>query len=1491
MNDPKIFYPDFLPNQILTNTQLNDLRNYLDVQNLKTRMRLVGAGIVCGLNFNFNKALKEIRLCNGYGLTSAGHLIEFPVDKLLIEQPEKIFTKKAVYTDPDQDDNDKPNYKLWWTSEAIHTQIELFELKEDNDEGDALDVSDFEDKVLLLYLEKKGVDLNSCLVTECDNKGLNINLEVKVLLAPKIHFAGMDTGIKPVLNSFKIPRLHTELNFSDADSSDKINSAYGRIIQFSKDSLANKIKTLLDSNPLCRDIGYYEALIIKYKSDLDALIAAKNINQYHYDHLNDLADAYNELVLALSRYKQNCFDERDYPRHLILGLSNGTHLYRHHFKPAPIVNVIEHEQKYIKKLVLRVLLIMDKFKLPVSSLINITPDNTRLHPLGQRAVPYYYDEPGLNDASIWKPFDRYEFDEQWSYSLHNPSKAGNYFRTDYSNSSFIRVEGHLGENCKTVTDNLEQLKKIHNVEFDVFVTHLNKPLINPTVMNDLYQAQASLTNLYSELRKLINKIIRKPEIANNIVLEFQQQRSRIVAYQNLIYENNKKWAENNCSIVPQCNLTELQTQYLEYRAELIAILNRFQSLVMNFSTSDLLLPVIIIAKDKKTKADNQENANPVRQSLIYIANILLERIRMILKTFFYKDICAFNYEIFIIEYKEIYADFMAFNLLHSEYLRLSRKNSILNIPPGLDEGIPDYLFGHASIVIDKLAVLFALYKKYHTIYSNVLFKTFSSYVTGLEHLAGVQRCGTFVLVCDDNGTIVADFSLSCRLACCCDIDMSSLCLPVIAKTDYSIARIELDEGGYKPVTTIINLLNNDYDTNLNFQADLIVPVDEIAPLDNNEKEIEKISDKTGILAEKISIDNNKESKADLIASLLEVEAGKEFKSNNFKEKFPILSGKVTEEAKMVLLERDKVAIVEYETWLLNSIEKLSEKKNKSVEEIRVNIPIREFFPIRKILTISYLDVETELGGTIKPLEESPGYVQYDHPAPYPYMVDRFRYEISWQDGDCIQTDHAYGLIFHWPIEPGTGKITGTVFTQSKIKKSPIENAIVINDNNGFIYNTNNEGRFSFSDLQPDIYTLRVFKQGYQKETRVIEVDKGETDNIEIELFPLNPGSIKGRVVMRSASGELIPVKGADVLNTNINMAISTLDDGTFIFDDLQPAIYTLKVVMPGYKNEIRTIELEYNEVDEIEIELEPVKSYKIVGFAQLVRILRLANSPPVEVTAPLPGVTVILNENGVSVLTDNEGRFEFNVLVPRTYMLSATFSFVSKPAEVVVTNGDPDQTYIKFYPGDFWAVVEATTNHIKVLPPTTGSGSSTLVEVSGDLSATPDSTPVPEITIIGGTTGLTSEGVTTKNIRNILNSGEVKLIAADIADKNPNLVAAVEEFAGVALIGADSGVSNIDATYKEVAANLKNAIDIAPEEDKASYGKLLETTSKIYLDSLATRSATDVTPETKIAVSKVVAIVNDANLDLTKFKQNWNGELLATDGNVSSALTISNLIQ
>jgi len=87
------------------------------------------------------------------------------------------------------------------------------------------------------------------------------------------------------------------------------------------------------------------------------------------------------------------------------------------------------------------------------------------------------------------------------------------------------------------------------------------------------------------------------------------------------------------------------------------------------------------------------------------------------------------------------------------------------------------------------------------------FKKLAAAVDGLEHVAGVEKGGTFILVSDGKpaaGTVVADFSLASKLPCCCHADLASLCLPPVARPDHRIVHLREEDRE-------IDVLANDFD--------------------------------------------------------------------------------------------------------------------------------------------------------------------------------------------------------------------------------------------------------------------------------------------------------------------------------------------------------------------------------------------------------------------------------------------------------------------------------------------------------------------------------------------------------------------------------------------------------------------------------------------------------------------------------------------------------
>src|SRR4249919_330545 len=68
-------FPFFEADQVLTNKHLNDLFNYLDQQDRLSRCKLMGSGIVCGLEISHTS--DTINITKGCGLTTQGYIILF----------------------------------------------------------------------------------------------------------------------------------------------------------------------------------------------------------------------------------------------------------------------------------------------------------------------------------------------------------------------------------------------------------------------------------------------------------------------------------------------------------------------------------------------------------------------------------------------------------------------------------------------------------------------------------------------------------------------------------------------------------------------------------------------------------------------------------------------------------------------------------------------------------------------------------------------------------------------------------------------------------------------------------------------------------------------------------------------------------------------------------------------------------------------------------------------------------------------------------------------------------------------------------------------------------------------------------------------------------------------------------------------------------------------------------------------------------------------
>ena len=570
------FYPDFVPNQVLTSTQLNDLRTYLEQQTRLSRIRLSGSGIVCGLTWSVDEradGATMVTLRGGYGVTSQGYLLE---------GQDQLFTRYYEYSDPRQDEDHHPLYEPWHTAPDNHAQIELLALLGDEaaeEEGIDTDIRPLTadvlaGKVLVLYLEAEDAELKSCLVTDCDNKGVKVQLAVRALLVSTADLEAMSL-CEPPDPPAPVPRLHAALEdraLENIDDADQINGAYARIVRDVWPDLAEQIEEAYDT---------YGTLLAMDEEEMAALEAAgaqieeapdTALNQYHYGFVKDLAAAYEEFLVAACRLIWPCFPASTFPRHLMLGALDGDAGYRNLFSPSPVRNVMDEDLENTRKLFRRLLTLARTFNVEVEDDIRITPSQTEPSGLGDRAVPYYYGqgEEGLTDdlKKLWQPARCCTTAPLLSYHQQN----GAAFDAGYAGYSFFRIEGHLEHSCDEAAAELEELRRMHNLEFDVRTAFLERSSSEEELLQEMNERLKEIDDTWRAspfwIRSITDLLHDSGEIdwKENSPLHV---RARVTELKKELFARHEEWKElrkPGC-----CDTSGLEAAYLSARSDFLGV--------------------------------------------------------------------------------------------------------------------------------------------------------------------------------------------------------------------------------------------------------------------------------------------------------------------------------------------------------------------------------------------------------------------------------------------------------------------------------------------------------------------------------------------------------------------------------------------------------------------------------------------------------------------------------------------------------------------------------------------------------------------------------------------------------------------------------------------------------------------------------------------------------------------------------------------------------
>ncbi len=536
-------YPVFEANQVLSNTHLNEVFDYLDEQQRLSRADLIGIGIVCGLDVRLesNGTTSTIHLSRGCGVSSEGYLIVEPQDVALVAYREYILPTDLDYPPlRDASTPEKPQFPLW----------ELFPAGEPETTPLDTPTNFLSDKAVLLFCELKKAGLRTCSANDCDDRGSEVTLTVRRLLIkqadlntiisaanslpPDSTTADLENALLAQLNlpDLRLPRY--DVTNTQPVTTNDVYAAFfsvfisAKLAQATGDALSaayQAFKPILQKNypadPFTNFSNNFGFLDVAPDDTGQVLFA-----QYYYDLFDDLLQCYCELRRSGLELLCACCPQAGlFPRHLMLGLlasdsDDKPSIYRQRFLASPAI-VDTACSKEVRQIFQRLVEMTARFSnappLPAPSKgseldtqIRLTPSILGNVSLSDKSIPYYYLQDGAPPLfQLWNYTKSrqnkanhnlsYRSDE---YTPAAPDFVTNALGYDLEPYNFLRVEGHLGKDFKSVVKSLLTYKTTHRLPIEIIALRtgafdMTMP-VDSSLEGCLFQ---DLTALYDTLRE------------------------------------------------------------------------------------------------------------------------------------------------------------------------------------------------------------------------------------------------------------------------------------------------------------------------------------------------------------------------------------------------------------------------------------------------------------------------------------------------------------------------------------------------------------------------------------------------------------------------------------------------------------------------------------------------------------------------------------------------------------------------------------------------------------------------------------------------------------------------------------------------------------------------------------------------------------------------------------------------------------------------------
>ncbi|HEV8389825.1 MAG TPA: hypothetical protein VGQ35_08275 [Dongiaceae bacterium] len=518
------FYPVFESGQVLTSKHLNDIVDYLEPQDRLTRTRLVGIGIVCGFEPDWNAAANTLSLSCGVAVTSEGYLIA--ENDVVLDRVRPYSVPIPSSPDATPEEKAKARYPFLFDGNTQRPAFELLPTDFQPAPGEAaptpLSDAFVSDKTILLFLECNLEALKNCDINDCSDKGSEMKVTLRRLLvtraiADKILAQEAAIAGRPVDRAnhprLALTPLAIEKTNPAAQQIDTLGKLYTRFVTMAGKAGLRLLPAMRNAwaayKPLLEDMfpaaGFPEGPIPSHHflNLMAAYAETPTLAQYLYGAVHDMLRSYNEFIECAARFDAECCPNPGrFPQHALAGdvvrrptafekaprtlaqyagydamLATGGPApdgvpaeRRHHFVPSPALDSGSDRLAELRSVFSRMVLLAQTYATRnlLAAEIRLTPSRDGAAPLAERAIPFYYRFPKGGDLILnwsWRKARANAFDSIFSYALSGKERLPLLLRQD--DQDFIRIEGVVGKPLGTAIAQIIEQKQALGVSFAI----------------------------------------------------------------------------------------------------------------------------------------------------------------------------------------------------------------------------------------------------------------------------------------------------------------------------------------------------------------------------------------------------------------------------------------------------------------------------------------------------------------------------------------------------------------------------------------------------------------------------------------------------------------------------------------------------------------------------------------------------------------------------------------------------------------------------------------------------------------------------------------------------------------------------------------------------------------------------------------------------------------------------------------------------------------